>query len=103
MKIYDYIVNEHNNNRKPIISTVFSMFDDAENTPDISDVINFEFVDGEDNQNHFDDCLSIQKKAGIDIRIEELTAKLATVREESERKNSMIVIQNLFKEKKNRG
>lgn len=103
MKIYDYIVNEHNNNRKPIISTVFSMFDDAENTPDISDVINFEFVDGEDNQKHFDDCLSILKKAGIDIRIEELTAKLATVKEESERKNLMIEIQNLVKEKKNRG
>lgn len=103
IKIYDYIENEYKNNRKPIISTIFNMFDDVENTADVYDVVNFDFVEGEDNKKHFDDCLSILKKTGIDVRIDELMSELAKCKDESERKNLMLQIQNLVKEKKTRG
>lgn len=102
IKIYDYIENQYKNDKKPIKSTICDMFD-VENTADIYDVVNFDFVEGEDNQKHFDDCLNILKKSGLDMKIEDLMSKLASCKEEDERKKLMLEIQNLVKEKRNRG
>ena len=99
VKIYKYIENEYDNNRKPIVSKLFDMFD-VENTADIYDIVNFQFVEGEDNEKYFNDCLNILIKSGSTSTIDSLTAKLAVTRDDTERKNIMLEIQKLINEKK---
>ena len=107
VRIYDYMVNEYESNRKPIISSVFSMFNDSGNaqelSDDINDIINYEFVDGEDNEKHFEDCLNILKKSGLDIKIDELMVKFTKSKDSEERTKIMAEINKLVKEKNNRG
>ena len=101
------MVNEYESNRKPIISSVFSMFNDSGNaqelSDDINDIINYEFVDGEDNEKHFEDCLNILKKSGLDIKIDELMVKFTKSKDSEERTKIMAEIDKLVKEKNNRG
>ena len=99
VKIYKYIENEYENNRKPIVSKLFDMFD-VENTADIYDIVNFQFIEGEDNEKYFNDCLNILIKSGSTSTIDSLTAKLAVTRDDTERKNIMLEIQKLINEKK---
>lgn len=99
VKIYKYIENEYENNRKPIVSKLFDMFD-VENTADIYDIVNFQFVEGEDNEKYFNDCLNILIKSGSTSTIDSLTAKLAVTRDDTERKKIMLEIQKLINEKK---
>lgn len=102
VKIYKYIENEYQNNRKPIVSKLFDMFD-VENTSDIYDIVNYNFVAGDDNNKHFEDCLNILIKTGLSSQIDSLTAKLAKVSDNNERMEIMQEIKKLIAEKNNRG
>ena len=99
IKIYDYIINENNNNRKPIVSKLFDMFD-VENTPDVNDIVNFTFVDGEDNAKYYQDCIYILKSTGSYNLKEELTKRLQNSKDSNERNEILKQLSLLVKEKK---
>ena len=99
IKIYDYIQSEYDNNRKPIVSKLCDMFD-IENTPDVNDVANYTFVAGEDNERYYEDCLNVLIKSGSENSKDEFIKRLSTVTDENEKKEILLKISNLMKEKK---
>jgi len=101
VKIYDYIKTENENGRVPIISKLFDMFD-VEGSKDIFDIVNYVFVDGEDNEKYFDDCITLVVKTGITIQKDKLLSKLSTIKDLDERKQVMIELQKLIIKEKNK-
>ena len=100
VKIYDYIENEYKNNRKPIVSKLFDLFDD-ENSEDLYDIVNYVFVSGEDNEKYFNDCLKILVKTGINFEKEKLLKDLSLAKDEQEKKNIMLKIKEIALKGKN--
>lgn len=100
VKIYDYIENEYKNNRKPIVSKLFDLFD-VENSEDIYDIVNYVFVSGEDNEKYFNDCLKILVKTGINFEKEKLLKDLSLAKDEQEKKNIMLKIKEIALKGKN--
>ncbi len=100
VKIYDYIENEYQNNRKPIVSKLFDLFD-VENSEDIYDIVNYVFVSGEDNEKYFNDCLKILVKTGINFEKEKLLKDLSLAKDEQEKKNIMLKIKEIALKGKN--
>ena len=99
IKIYDYIENELKNNRVPIISKLFDMFD-VEGSKDIYDIVNYVFVAGEDNEKYYDDCVKIIVKSGLTLEKERLLNLLSTTKDMTERKNIMQQIQQIIMREK---
>jgi DNA primase len=101
VQIYDFIKCEYNNNRVPIVSKLFDMFD-VENNKDIYDLVNYVFSSGEDNQKYFEDCLNIVVKSGITLQKDKLLAELSKTKDNEERKKLMLEIQALILKEKNK-
>lgn len=101
IKIYDYIENEINNNRVPIISKLFDMFD-VEGSKDIYDIVNYVFPMGEDNEKYYDDCVKIIVKSGLTLEKDRLLNLLSTTKDLTERKNIMQQIQQIILKEKNK-
>lgn len=99
VKIYDYIKSEYDNNKLPIVSKLFDMFD-VENSKDIYDIVNFVFATGDDNEKYYDDCVKIIIKSGLSLQKERLLAKLATIKDSEERKKIMMEIQQIMLKEK---
>lgn len=93
IKIYDYIETEYQNNRTPIVSKLFDMFD-VEDSKDIYDIVNYIFVPGNDNQKYFDDCLKIIVKSGLSMQKDKLTEQYNNERDEIKRKE---ILQEILK------
>ena len=83
VKIYDYVDNEYKENRIPIVSKLFDMFD-VEGQKDIYDVVNFEFVSGEDNEKYYNDCVKILIKTGLSKQKSDLLHKLSKIKDREE-------------------
>ena len=101
VQIYDFIKCEYDNNRVPIVSKLFDMFD-VENNKDIYDLVNYVFSSGEDNQKYFEDCLNIVIKSGITLQKDKLLAELSKTKDNEERKKLMLEIQALILKEKNK-
>lgn len=102
VKIYEYIKCEYENERKPIVSRIFDMFD-VEGSKDIYDIVNFVFPSGDDNEKYYDDCVKIIIKSGLSLQKDKLLADLAKTKDTEERKSIMLQIQALIlKEKTNK-
>ena len=102
VKIYEYIENEYKNDRKPIVSKLFAMFD-VEGSKDIYDIVNFIFISGEDNEKYFEDCVKNIIKSGLSLQKDKLLAKLSITKDVNERKTIMLEIQKLImKDKENK-
>lgn len=84
-RIYQYIEDSKANNKQPIISTLFDMFD-VESNEDVKDLINFEFVENFDNEKYYRDCVNIIKVAGLQNMQAQLTAKLREISDPYERR-----------------
>ena len=100
VKIYEYIEEEYNHDRKPIVSKLFDMFD-VEGNKDIYDVVNYIFIESEANELYFNDCVKIILKSGLSLQKDKLLAKLATTKDMDERKAIMLEIQNIIMKEKN--
>ncbi len=99
VKIYDYIRTTTNEGKTPIVSKLFDMFD-VENTKDIYDVVNFDFIEGEDNEKYFDDCESIILKSGLSMQRDKLLAEYAKSKDTEEKKKLMQQISEIIKKEK---
>lgn len=100
VKIYDYIDNEMQNQRVPIVSKLFDMFD-VENSGDIYDIVNFDFVPSEDNEKYYEDCVKIIIKSGLNMEKDRLLQELSKSKDPAERKAIMQRINEIIlKEKK---
>jgi len=102
IKIYEYIETEYKNDRKPIVSKLFDMFD-VEGSKDIYDIVNFVFSEGDDNEKYFDDCVKNLIKSGLTLQKDSLLNKLAITKDMEERKNIILELQQLImKDKTNK-
>jgi hypothetical protein len=81
---------------KPIVGTIFNMFDDTENNPDVIDIINYNFVNSQDNEKYFLDCVKLVKNTGLQIKQKELTEKLANTKDLTERVNVAKELQEII-------
>ncbi len=100
VQIFDYVASEKSAGRTPIVGKLWDMFD-VESTKDIGDIANFEFIEGEDNEKYYADCIDIILKSGFKMQKEKYLKELAKtkdpiVREELKKKINEIII----KEKK---
>ncbi len=100
IKIFDYIKEEKEQGRNPIVSKLFDMFD-VEGTKDIYDIVNFEFIEGEDNEKYYSDCEKIILRSGLSMQRERLLSEMSKTKDSAERANIMKQIQEIImKEKK---
>ncbi len=77
VKVYNYIEEETANNRTFIIGSLFNMFEDMNNNKAIDDIINFVFLDSEDNADYYNDCLKHLFKTELEIKQKELMQQIA--------------------------
>lgn len=95
LKVYEYIEDEYKNNRIPIISKLFDMFD-VEGSKDIYDIVNYVFATGDDNETYYHDCVKLIIKCGLTIEKDKLLSQLSTIKDLDERKKIMFEIQKLI-------
>lgn len=100
VKIYDYIKDEIDNGRLPIVSRLFDMFD-VENSKDIYDIVNYVFVVGEDNEKYYNDCVKIIVKSGLSIEKDRLLNLISQTKDITEKSQLLQQLQQIImKEKK---
>lgn len=95
IKIYDYFLECYANNKKPIIGAVFERFD-ADNNNDVLDLINYEFIESEDNENFFDGCVKQIVISGLNAKQKEITEKLSTIKDLNERKQLITELNDII-------
>ncbi len=74
-KIYRYIVSAYKENKKPVVSSLFDMFD-VEHNPDVKAIVEYEFNTGNDSETYFKDCLKTVVKTSLEQLQQELTQKM---------------------------
>jgi len=98
--IFDYVKTEKENNRVPIVSKIFDMFD-VENNRDVYDIVNYEFSNGEDNENYYNDCINLICKSGLSMQKEKLLDDLSKTIDPNEKSKIIKQIQEIvLKEKR---
>ena len=74
---------------------------DVENSGDIYDIVNFDFVPSEDNEKYYEDCVKIIIKSGLNMEKDRLLQELSKSKDPVERKAIMQKINEIIlKEKK---
>lgn len=77
IRIYNYIENEILENRTPIAGALYNMFDDIGNNKAVQDVINYNFLESEDNADYYNDCVKHLIKTEMEQKQRELMQKIA--------------------------
>lgn len=85
LKVYEYIENCYKNDKKPIISAIYTNFD-VENSRDLSDLITFEILESDDNEKYYNDCVKTFVSIGLKQRQQEVINKLRSTGDMEERK-----------------
>lgn len=83
--IYNYIKMCKAENKQPIISSIFDMFD-VENNYDVRDIIAYEFNKTCDNEKFFEDCTNTIIAYGLKKEQDELLKRIKESRDLDERK-----------------
>ena len=83
--IYNYIKMCKAENKQPIISSIFDMFD-VENNYDVRDIIAYEFNKTCDNEKFFEDCVNSIISYGLKKEQDELLKRIKESRDLDERK-----------------
>ena len=86
LKVYEYIENCVKENKKPIISAIYTNFD-VENNSDLSDLISFEILESDDNERYYHDCVKTFVNIGLKQRQIDIIGKLRATNDMEERKN----------------
>jgi len=97
--VYNYIAKELSENRKPIVSALFDMFD-VDNTVEIYDIINFNFASSEDNEGYYQDCLKHLIRTGLEIKQKEIMNKIALEKDLEARRELSKELQRIILELK---
>jgi len=85
LKVYEYIEDCYKNNKKPIISAMYTNFD-VENNSDLSDLIAFDILPSDDNGTYYQDCVRTFVSIGLKQRQQEIINKLRATTDMDERK-----------------
>lgn len=102
--IYNYVKRCHDENKQPIVSTVFDMFD-VENNYDVRDIVTYEFNKTCDNEQFYVDCVKTLTEYGLKHKQNVLLQQIKQCRDLDERKilttelNNIIKKINLIKER----
>lgn len=100
VKIFDYVVEEKNAGKTPIVSKLFDMFD-VENSEDIADIINYEFIESIDNEKYYSGCVDTILKNGLIMQKDKLLSEMAKTDDTKEKYKILKKIQEItLKEKK---
>lgn len=100
VKIFDYVVEEKNAGKTPIVSKLFDMFD-VENSEDIADIINYEFIESIDNEKYYSGCVDTILKNGLIMQKDKLLSEMAKTEDTKEKYKILKKIQEItLKEKK---
>lgn len=100
VKIFDYVVEEKNAGKTPIVSKLFDMFD-VENSEDIADIINYEFIESIDNEQYYSGCVDTILKNGLIMQKDKLLSEMAKTEDTKEKYKILKKIQEItLKEKK---
>lgn len=84
--IYNYIKRCVSDNKQPIVSNVFDMFD-VENNYDIRDIVAYEFNKTCDNEKFYKDCVDTMIEYGLRHKQDELLREIKQSQDLNERKD----------------
>lgn len=84
--IYNYIKRCVSDNKQPIVSNVFDMFD-VENNYDIRDIVAYEFNKTCDNEKFYKDCVDTMIEYGLRHKQDELLKEIKQSQDLNERKD----------------
>ena len=83
--IYNYIKRCNADNKQPIVSNVFDMFD-VENNYDVRDIIAYEFNKTCDNEKFYVDCVNTIVEYGLKHKQDDLLRQIKESKDMDERK-----------------
>lgn len=98
-KLYNYFLDCKKQNKMPIISNMFDMFD-VENNAFVSDIINYSFNELIDNADYFKDCEKVLMVTGLNNEKDKLASQLAEasdVEKKEVSKQIILIIEKLNK------
>ena len=98
LKVYEYIESQYAKNEKPIISTLFSMFD-VENNLAIRELISYE-PSSNVNANYYKDCVKTLVNCKTQMQKDDLLQKFKNAQSNEERAQLMTKLNELIKKKK---
>lgn len=98
IQIYNYIERELNADRKPIIGTLFSMFDVDQNS-DVDELINYQFSPDLDTSKYYESCIACLVNITREKRKSQILEELKNVTDLSERKNLINELNQIIKNK----
>ncbi len=94
--IYNYVKRCLDENKQPIISSMFDMFD-VDNNYDVKDIITFEFNKICDNEQFYLDCVKTMVDYGLKHKQNDLLAKIRSCKDLNERKILTIELNSIIK------
>lgn len=98
LQIYEYIEKCYAKGEKPIISSIFSMFD-VENNVEVNELISYE-PKGNIDKSYFDDCVKILADSGLSMRQQEILDKLKQTNDVDEKRQLMAKLNEIIKSKR---
>ena len=98
LKVYEYIENAYAKNEKPIISTLFNMFD-VENNVTINELISFEPGNDKD-EDYYNDCVKTISFSKKQMTKDDLLNKIKSAQTDEEKRQLMAQLNQLIKNKK---
>jgi len=100
VKIYEYVKEEYDAGRIPIVSKLFDMFD-VEGSKDIYDIVNYVFSSGDDNEKYYNDCVKNIVKSGLSMQKNKLLSQIAASKDTQEKTELIHELQKLILKEKN--
>lgn len=85
VQLYNYMSEQNKNNKRVLVSSVFDLFED-ENNIDIYNVINYNFIESEENESYYKDCIKILMNAGLAKKQKDLMQQINATSDLDERR-----------------
>ncbi len=98
-KLYDYIVECHQQNKPVLIGSLYSNFD-IEGNDDLMAIVNYEFSVATDTVQYYNDCVRTLKQFGLEKRQNELTEEIRNIEDLTLRRQKMMELQQIILERK---
>lgn len=94
--IYKYIDDKKKLGEKVIVSNLFDIFN-VENNKPVKDLIDYIFIDNEDNENYYKDCVKTLVVSGLTTKQKELSQKISQAIDAQERKDLITDLSEITK------
>ena len=91
VKIFDYIKEETNAGRTPIVSKIYDMFDDTDNNAEINELIEYgeAIPTVQDNADYYNDCMNVILSSILKKEVDNLVA-LASAEKDIDKRNQYL-------------